>query len=281
MGPRILTAQQISAYIDGALSPEEMREVRFQAESYEPSKRLLEASIEAHEAMKSLINQVKSDPAIERFQDMVMLHDFAEDQSTSAPKNELEALLDSFPDRSELMKLLYEITYLGKGRTNFIDMLRRELRLMRPMSDRDDLGIVASSPPPRAMSLDEEWSLSDSELSFKSKPPQLIDQIEKILEIAAEYSAIAELHAELEGAKGSAGFESLLDYCSVCLSQVELEDEESVSQTINQLLMNLRRANHPLSTLMRKVFAGRPAGISDYQMLLETYMTMVQRKSKK
>lgn len=281
MGPRILTAQQISAYIDGALSPEEMREVRFQAESYEPSKRLLEASIEAHEAMKSLINQVKSDPAIERFQDMVMLHDFAGDQSTSAPKNELEALLDSFPDRSELMKLLYEITYLGKGRTNFIDMLRRELRLMRPMSDRDDLGIVASSPPPRAMSLDEEWSLSDSELSFKSKPPQLIDQIAKILEIAAEYSAIAELHAELEGAKGSAGFESLLDYCSVCLSQVELEDEESVSQTINQLLMNLRRANHPLSTLMRKVFAGRPAGISDYQMLLETYMTMVQRKSKK
>lgn len=281
MGPRILTAQQISAYIDGALSPEEMREVRFQAESYEPSKRLLEASIEAHEAMKSLINQVKSDPAIGRFQDMVMLHDFAGDQSTSAPKNELEALLDSFPDRSELMKLLYEITYLGKGRTNFIDMLRRELRLMRPMSDRDDLGIVASSPPPRAMSLDEEWSLSGSELSFKSKPPQLIDQIEKILEIAAEYSAIAELHAELEGAKGSAGFESLLDYCSVCLSQVELEDEESVSQTINQLLMNLRRANHPLSTLMRKVFAGRPAGISDYQMLLETYMTMVQRKSKK
>lgn len=281
MGPRILTAQQISAYIDGALSPEEMREVRFQAESYEPSKRLLEASIEAHEAMKSLINQVKSDPAIERFQDMVMLHDFAGDQSTSAPKNELEALLDSFPDRSELMKLLYEITYLGKGRTNFIDMLRRELRLMRPMSDRDDLGIMASSPPPRAMSLDEEWSLSDSELSFKSKPPQLIDQIAKILEIAAEYSAIAELHAELEGAKGSAGFESLLDYCSVCLSQVELEDEESVSQTINQLLMNLRRANHPLSTLMRKVFAGRPAGISDYQMLLETYMTMVQRKSKK
>ena len=281
MGPRILTAQQISAYIDGALSPEEMREVRFQAESYEPSKRLLEASIEAHEAMKSLINQVKSDPAIERFQDMVMLHDFAGDQSTSAPKNELEALLDSFPDRSELMKLLYEITYLGKGRTNFIDMLRRELRLMRPMSDRDDLGIVASSPPPRAMSLDEEWSLSDSELSFKSKPPQLIDQIAKILEIAAEYSAIAELHAELEGAKGSAGFESLLDYCSVCLSQVELEDEESVSQTINQLLMNLRRANHPLSTLMRKVFAGRPARISDYQTLLETYMTMVQRKSKK
>lgn len=281
MGPRILTAQQISAYIDGALSPEEMREVRFQAESYEPSKRLLEASIEAHEAMKSLISQVKSDPAIERFCDMVMLHDFAEDQSTPAPKNELEALLDSFPDRSELMKLLYEITYLGKGRTNFIDMLRRELRLMRPMSDRDDLGIMASSPPPRAMSLDEEWSLSDSELSFKSKPPQLIDQIAKILEIAAEYSAIAELHAELEGAKGSAGFESLLDYCSVCLSQVELEDEESVSQTINQLLMNLRRANHPLSTLMRKVFAGRPAGISDYQMLLETYMTMVQRKSKK
>ena len=281
MGPRILTAQQISAYIDGALSPEEMREVRFQAESYEPSKRLLEASIEAHEAMKSLINQVKSDPAIERFRDMVMLHDFAGDPSTSAPKNELEALLDSFPDRSELMKLLYEITYLGKGRTNFIDMLRRELRLMRPMSDRDDLGIVASSPPPRAMSLDEEWSLSDSELSFKSKPPQLIDQIEKILEIAAEYSAIAELHAELEGAKGSAGFESLLDYCSVCLSQVELEDEENVSQTINQLLMNLRRANHPLRTLMQKGFAGRPARISDYQTLLETYMTMVQRKSKK
>ena len=67
MGPRILTAEQISAYIDGALSPEEMREVRFQAESYEPSKRLLEASIEAHEAMKSLISQVKSDPAIELF----------------------------------------------------------------------------------------------------------------------------------------------------------------------------------------------------------------------
>jgi hypothetical protein len=280
MGPRILTAQQISAYIDGALSPDEMREVRFQAESYEPSKRLLEASIEAHEAMKSLISQVKSDPAIERFHDMVMLHDFAEDQSTSAPKNELEALLDSSPDRSELMRLLYEITYLGKGRNNIIEMLRRELRLMGPMSDRDDLGIMASSAPPRAMSLDEEWSLSDSELSPKSKQPHLIDQIEKILEIAAEYSAIAELHAELEGAKGAAGFESLLDYCSACLSQVELEDEEKVSQTINQLLISLRRANHPLSTLIRKVFAGTPAGISDYQMLLETYMTMVQRKSK-
>jgi hypothetical protein len=262
------------------LSPDEMREVRFQAESYEPSKRLLEASIEAHEAMKSLISQVKSDPAIERFHDMVMLHDFAEDQSTSAPKNELEALLDSSPDRSELMRLLYEITYLGKGRNNIIEMLRRELRLMGPMSDRDDLGIMASSAPPRAMSLDEEWSLSDSELSPKSKQPHLIDQIEKILEIAAEYSAIAELHAELEGAKGAAGFESLLDYCSACLSQVELEDEEKVSQTINQLLISLRRANHPLSTLIRKVFAGTPAGISDYQMLLETYMTMVQRKSK-
>ena len=50
MGPRILTDAQISAYIDGELTPQEMQELRFQAEAYQPSRRLLDASIEAHES---------------------------------------------------------------------------------------------------------------------------------------------------------------------------------------------------------------------------------------
>ena len=271
MGPRILTQAQISAYIDGELAPQEMQELRFQAEAYAPSQRLLEANIEAHESLKSVVRQVKADPAYERFQDMVRLHDFAVDIATAKTNFEFEALLDLFPDRSELMKLLYRLADSAKSNTDVFRMLSRELDELTRYMGRGSMDFSASeslsmksAPRPRAFSAEPYRST-------------VFDRIESLVEVSTKYSEIAALYKEYDDEAGMRRYDELLNYCAHCLAQGDTENEDQVHQEVNRLLS--RTIRHPIGVLMRNAFNEETNTASVYRNLLESYMELIRRKN--
>ena len=269
MGPKILTQAQISAYVDGELTPQEMQELRLQAEAYEPSQRLLDASVEAHASLKSLFQQVKTEPAYQRFQDMVRLHDFAVDTAPAKTNAEFDALLDLFPDRSELMKLLYRLADSAKGNTDLFRLLNRELDDLTRYINRESMNfsarMMASEPPPAAFSLD-----------FESYQPNVFDRIESVVEVSIAYSEIATLHEEYGNGSGVHGYQELLEYCSICQGQSDIENEDQIHQEVNRLLS--RTIRHPLGVLMRNAFNEESNTASVYRNLLENYRDLIRRK---
>ena len=273
MGPRILTDAQISAYIDGELTPQEMQELRFQAEAYEPSQRLLDASIEAHESLKSLVRQVKADPAYERFQDMVRLHDFALDAVAAKTDSEFEALLDLFPDRSELMKLLYRLAESAKGDTDIFRLLSRELDGLTRYMDRGSIDFAAS----------ESWSMESASESpaFMAEPyrPTVLDRIESLIEVTTTYSEIAALYEEYGDGSVRRSYDELLSYCAHCLAQNDVESEDQIHQQVSRLLAKTIR--HPLGVLLRNAFNKDASTASVYKNLLENYLELVRMKDRK
>ena len=272
MGPRILTDAQISAYIDGELTPQEMQELRFQAEAYEPSQRLLDASIEAHESLKSLVRQVKADPAYERFQDMVRLHDLAVDTATAKTNSELDALLDLFPDRSELMKLLSRLGDSRKGNTDIFRLVSRELDDLTRHMGRGSMDFSAS----------ESWSMESAPepRAFSAEPyrPTVFDRIESLVEVSTKYSEIAALHNEYGDESRIGSYEELLNYCAHCMAQCDIENEDQVHQEVNRLLS--RTIRHPLGVLMRNAFNEETSAAPAYKNLLESYMELVRKKDR-
>ena len=270
MGPRILTDAQISAYIDGELTPEEMQELRFQAEAYEPSQRLLDASIEAHESLKSLVRQVKADSAYERFQDMVRLHDFALDAAAATTNSEFEALLDLFPDRSEPMKLLYRLAESAKDNTDIFRLLSRELDDLTRYMDRGSMDFAAS----------ESWSMESAAepraLMAEPYRPTVLDRIESLVEVSTTYPEIADLYEEYGEGVGIRSYDELLTYCAHCLEQGDTENEDQIHQEVNRLLS--RTIRHPLGVLMRNAFNEESNTASVYRSLLENYRDLIRRK---
>ena len=271
MGPRILTQAQISAYIDGELAPQEMQELRFQAEAYAPSQRLLEANIEAHESLKSLVRQVKADPAYERFQDMVRLHDFAVDIATAKTNSEFDALLDLFPDRSELMKLLYRLADSAKGNTDVFRMLSRELDDLTRYMDRGSMDFAASE------SLSMESALEPRASRAEPYRPTVFDRIESLVEVSTKYSEIAALYNEYGDESEVHGYDELLTYCSICLEQSAIENEDQIYEEVNYLLSR-KVIKHPLRKLMQNAFNELTSTASDYRNLLENYIELIRRK---
>lgn len=277
MGPRVLTAEQISAYVDGELTPQEMQEVRFQAEDHRPSQRALDASLRAHEALKSIVQQVKSDPAYARFQDLVRLHDFSQVEQPSDLQSEFEDVLNLFPDRSGVLKLLYEVADLSKGSLNVLETIRMELRFLGSMRDRGSESYSGSEPPP-AMSMDFDMSPAYSASPPMRARPEIFDRIEELLEIVIHYSAIASLYEELAIGKGSGYYNELVDYCYSCVRQSELEDEEETTKIINRMLAQIVDQRHPLGNLLRNAFNDRTSMSADYRSLLEAYIELVRIK---
>ncbi len=271
MGPRILTQAQISAYIDGELTPQEMQELRFQAEAYAPSQRLLEASVEAHESLKSLVRQVKADPAYERFQDMVRLHDFAVDTAISKTNSEFDALLNLFPDRTELMKLLYRLADSAKGNTDLFRLLNRELDVLTRYMDRGSMDFAAS----------ESFSMESASepRAFMAEPyrPTVLDRIELLVEVSTTYPEIATLHEEYGDGSGVHGYHELLTYCSICLAKSDSENEDEIVREVNYILSR-RVIRHPLRKLMQNAFNEETNTASDYRNLLESYMELIRIK---
>mgnify|MGYP001492459819 CR=1 FL=1 len=270
MGPRILTDAQISAYIDGELTPQEMQELRFQAEAYEPSQRLLDASVEAHESLKSLVRQVKADPAYERFQDMVLLHDFAVDTATSKTNSEFDAFLNLFPDRAELMKLLYRLAESAKDNTDIFRLLSRELDGLTRYMDRGSMDFAAS----------ESWSMKSASEppAFMAEPyrPTILDRIESLIEVTTTYSEIADLYKEYGKGSRTRSYDELLTYCAHCLEQGDTENEDQIHHEINRLLSRIIR--HPLRKLMQNAFNEETNAASVYRNLLKNYMDLIRRK---
>ena len=270
MGPRILTDAQISAYIDGELTPQEMQELRFQAEAYAPSQRLLEASIEAHESLKSLFRQVKADPAYERFQDMVRLHDFAVDTAISKTNSEFDALLNLFPDSAELMKLLYRLADSAKGNVDIFSLLSRELDSPTDYLDQESMNFSArmmasESPPPPELSP-----------SFEPYRSNVFDRIESLVEVSTTYSEIADLYKEYGKGSRTRSYDELLTYCAHCLEQGDTENEDQIHHEINRLLSRIIR--HPLRKLMQNAFNEETNAASVYRNLLKNYMDLIRRK---
>ena len=104
MGPKVLTADEISRYVDGELSDNERREIEFQAESYSPSRKKLDEHKVAAEQIANLFQEViVNDPAYRSFVKMV------EDFEPRSIDTDIQVIRELIPDRDRLRRILDEL----------------------------------------------------------------------------------------------------------------------------------------------------------------------------
>ena len=186
--------------------------------------------------------------------------------------SEFDLLLDRFPDRSELMKLLYRLADSAKGNVDIFSLLSRELDSPTDYLDQESMNFSArmmasESPPPAELSP-----------SFEPYRSNVFDRIESLVEVSTTYPEIADLYEEYGEGVGIRSYDELLTYCAHCLEQGDTENEDQIHQEVNRLLS--RTIRHPLGVLMRNAFNEETSMAPVYKNLLESYMELVRRKDR-
>ena len=104
MGPKVLTLEEISRYVDGELSDDRRREVEFQAESFNPSREKLDDHKGAADQIASLFEEVVfNNPAYRSFVRMV------EDFEPRSIDMDIQAIRKLIPDPDRLRRILDEL----------------------------------------------------------------------------------------------------------------------------------------------------------------------------
>lgn len=140
MGPKVLTADEISRYVDGELSDNERREIEFQAESYSPSRKKLNEHKVAAEKIANLFQEViVNDPAYRSFVRLV------EDFEPRSIDTDIQAIRKLIPDRDRLRRILDELASDFYGTAPDISMSMMSLE--RAPSRRGEMDFSAASVP--------------------------------------------------------------------------------------------------------------------------------------
>ena len=117
MGPKVLTAEEISRYVDGELSDKERREIEFQAESHSPSREKLDEYKTAAAQIARLFQDViVNDPAYRSFVRMV------EDFEPRSIDTDIQTIRKLIPDRDRLRRIIDELTSDFYGTASDISM---------------------------------------------------------------------------------------------------------------------------------------------------------------
>lgn len=132
MGPKVLTTEEISRYVDGELSARERREIEFQAESYSPSREKLDEYKTAATQIARLFQDViVNDPAYRSFVRMV------EDFEPRSIDTDIQAIRKLIPDRDRLKRILDELASDFYGTT--ADMSMSMMSIERAPSRREEM----------------------------------------------------------------------------------------------------------------------------------------------
>ena len=138
MGPKVLTLEEISRYVDGELSEDRRREVEFQAESFNPSREKLNDHRAAADQIASLFEEIVfNDPAYRSFVRMV------EDFEPRSIDMDIQAIRKLIPDPDRLKRLLNELASDIYGSVPDVSM--NMMSLERAPSRPDDIGLSAMS----------------------------------------------------------------------------------------------------------------------------------------
>ena len=138
MGPKVLTTEEISRYVDGELSDYERREIEFQAEAYSPSQKKLGEYKAAVDQIASLFQDViANDPAYRSFVRMV------EDFEPRSIDTDIQAIRKLIPDRDRLRRILDELASDFYGATSDISMSMMSLE--RAPSRREEMDFSIAS----------------------------------------------------------------------------------------------------------------------------------------
>lgn len=132
MGPKVLTTEEISRYVDGELSDRERREIEFQAESYSPSREKLDEYKTAAARIARLFQDViVNDPAYRSFVRMV------EDFEPRSIDTDIQAIRKLIPDRDRLRRILDELASDFYGTA--ADMSMSMMSIERAPSRREEM----------------------------------------------------------------------------------------------------------------------------------------------
>ncbi|MDC3279117.1 hypothetical protein OAU68_02355 [Litorivicinus sp.] len=138
MGPKVLTAEEISRYVDGELSDYERREIEFQAEAYSPSQKKLAEYKAAADQIASLFQDViANDPAYRSFVRMV------EDFEPRSIDTDIQLIRKLIPDRERLKLIVDELASDFYGAASDISMSMMSLE--RAPSWREEMDFSMDS----------------------------------------------------------------------------------------------------------------------------------------
>lgn len=142
MGPKVLTLEEISRYVDGELSGDMRREVEFQAESFNLSREKLDDHKSAADQLASLFEEVVfNDTAYRLFVRMV------EDFEPRSIDMDIQAIRKLIPDPDRLRRILDELASDIYGTVSDVSM--NMMSIERTPSGRDH--IVLSAMTERAV----------------------------------------------------------------------------------------------------------------------------------
>ena len=137
MGPKILTAEEISRYVDGELSDYERREIEFQSESYSPSQtKLNEHKAAADQIARLFQDMIANDPAYRSFVRMV------EDFEPRSIDTDIQAIRKLIPDRDRLRRILDELASDLYGTASDISMSMMSLERAPSMREEMDFSMA-------------------------------------------------------------------------------------------------------------------------------------------
>lgn len=138
MGPKVLTPEEISRYVDGELSESEQREIEYQAEAYTPSRKKLEEHKTAADQIANLFQEViLNDPAYRTFVQMV------EDFEPRTIDTDIEAIRKLIPDPDRLKQILDQLASDFYATTSDLSMSMMSLK--SASSSRDSMESFATN----------------------------------------------------------------------------------------------------------------------------------------
>ena len=136
MGPKVLTAEEISRYVDGELSDYERQQIDFQAESFNLSRKKLEEHKAVADQIAGLFQEVtRNDPAYRSFVRMV------EEYEPRSIDEDIQAIRRLIPDSDRLRRILDELASDIYGTVSDVSM--NMMSMERAPSRREDIDLSA------------------------------------------------------------------------------------------------------------------------------------------
>jgi len=245
MGPKVLSIEEISRYIDGELSEAERRDIEFQLESFAKSREKLEEHRTVARDISNLLDEViLNDPAYHAFIQMV------QDFEPRPIDLDIQAIRELIPDRDRLRRILDQLSSELYGTLSEASMS------------------MVSPEKSSSMSLEMDRLLIED----RSRDPARIGNelgrhIEEFSGVHALFSkAFPEFNAELEK----------LQSIAMALRKIERSEADPEIAVITVLIERLVERGLPGARIMLKIVVGDSIFKRDYQKAIREIAKFIE-----
>lgn len=237
MGPKVLTPEEISRWVDGELSESERLEIEYQAEAYTPSRKRLEEHKAAADQIANLFQEViLNDPAYRTFIQMV------EDFEPRSIDTDIEAIRKLIPDRDRLRRILDELASDLYGTVSDISM---------------NMMSIERAPSRRAEMV--SFEMNERSLDIARVGAELARHLD-------EFAAINELY--IQAFPRCSSLLKQLEITVMTLQKIAPNEAEPEIATATVCIELLVVEGLPSAKIMLKIIQGKSVFKRDYQMVL-------------